>query len=170
MQICFLASLVVRENLTLQVAVNPHNTVFDTKRLIGRKFNDDTVQSDVKLWPFTVEAGAANKPMIRVDFKFETKVGLVKKDATHNPATSRCTGVQSVRIVVYRVREGREKQRSTLIHSPNPRAARSHIPSLQSLGRGSSSKLQSGTYRLLAHWATVGYFGDTLSKPRSTGL
>lgn len=60
---------------TLQVAVNPHNTVFDTKRLIGRKFTDDSVREDIKLWPFKVEAGPAGKPMIRVDFKFESKVG-----------------------------------------------------------------------------------------------
>ena len=59
---------------TRQVAVNPHNTVFDTKRLIGRKYSDESVRQDVKLWPFKVESGAAGKPMIRVDFKFESKV------------------------------------------------------------------------------------------------
>ena len=37
-----------------QVARNPSNTVFDAKRLIGRKFNDKTVQEDMKLWPFKV--------------------------------------------------------------------------------------------------------------------
>lgn len=63
----------------LQVAVNPHNTVFDTKRLIGRKITDDSVRQDTKLWPFKVEAGPANKPMIRVTFKFESKVGNVSR-------------------------------------------------------------------------------------------
>jgi len=56
-----------------QVARNPTNTVFDAKRLIGRKFSDKDVQADVKLWPFKVESGAAEKPMIVVQFKGETK-------------------------------------------------------------------------------------------------
>jgi L1 cell adhesion molecule like protein len=37
-----------------QVAKNPHNTVFDAKRLIGRKFNDPIVQKDMQHWPFKV--------------------------------------------------------------------------------------------------------------------
>jgi len=56
-----------------QVAMNPTNTVFDAKRLIGRKFDDPTVQSDVKMWPFTVKAGPADKPMIHVQYKGEEK-------------------------------------------------------------------------------------------------
>lgn len=49
-----------------QVARNPENTVFDAKRLIGRKFNDATVQSDMKHWPFKVKAGPEQKPLIEV--------------------------------------------------------------------------------------------------------
>jgi len=56
-----------------QVARNPTNTVFDAKRLIGRKFSDKTVQSDIKLWPFKVEPGVGEKPMIVVKHKGEQK-------------------------------------------------------------------------------------------------
>jgi len=56
-----------------QTARNPVNTVFDAKRLIGRKFSDKTVQDDIKLWPFKVEQGPNEKPMIVVKFKGEIK-------------------------------------------------------------------------------------------------
>jgi len=56
-----------------QTARNPLNTVFDAKRLIGRKHSDKTVQSDIKLWPFKVESGNDDKPMIVVQYKGETK-------------------------------------------------------------------------------------------------
>jgi len=55
-----------------QVAINPSNTIFDAKRLIGRKFNDATVQSDMKHWPFTV-IDASSKPKLQVEYKNETK-------------------------------------------------------------------------------------------------
>ncbi|KAH6620627.1 heat shock 70 kDa protein [Chaetomium sp. MPI-SDFR-AT-0129] len=55
-----------------QVAMNPHNTVFDAKRLIGRKFNDAEVQADMKHFPFKIiERGG--KPIIEVEFKGENK-------------------------------------------------------------------------------------------------
>ncbi|XP_015388153.2 heat shock 70 kDa protein 1 [Citrus sinensis] len=56
-----------------QVAMNPTNTVFDAKRLIGRRFSDASVQGDMKLWPFKVIAGPADKPMIGVNYKGEEK-------------------------------------------------------------------------------------------------
>jgi len=55
-----------------QTAMNPTNTVFDAKRLIGRKFDDSDVQSDMKHWPFQV-INDATKPKIQVDYKNETK-------------------------------------------------------------------------------------------------
>ena len=56
-----------------QVAMNPINTVFDAKRLIGRRFSDASVQSDIKLWPFKLVPGPADKPMICVQYKGEEK-------------------------------------------------------------------------------------------------
>lgn len=56
-----------------QVAMNPNNTVFDAKRLIGRRFTDPSVQSDMKLWPFKVISGPGDKPMIVVHYKGEEK-------------------------------------------------------------------------------------------------
>merc|ERR1711998_510164 len=56
-----------------QVAMNASNTVFDAKRLIGRKFSDEAVKADMKHWPFTVVSGAGGKPAIQVTFKGEEK-------------------------------------------------------------------------------------------------
>ncbi|KAL2329572.1 hypothetical protein Fmac_017153 [Flemingia macrophylla] len=56
-----------------QAATNPENTVFDSKRLIGRKYSDDIVQKDKMLWPFKVIAGANDKPVIVVKYKGEEK-------------------------------------------------------------------------------------------------
>ena len=56
-----------------QAALNPKNTVFDAKRLIGRKFNDKNVKSDKTLWPFKVIEEGDNIPAIEVQYKGETK-------------------------------------------------------------------------------------------------
>merc|ERR1711966_243287 len=56
-----------------QVAMNPTNSVFDAKRLIGRKFADPVVQSDMKHWPFKVVPKDGDKPHITVQFKGEEK-------------------------------------------------------------------------------------------------
>merc|ERR1712013_915835 len=55
-----------------QVAINPTNTIFDAKRLIGRKFEDSTVQADMKHWPFTV-GDVGTKPKLEVEYQNETK-------------------------------------------------------------------------------------------------
>merc|ERR1712055_1139434 len=55
-----------------QGAMNPCNTVFDAKRLIGRKYEDSTVQSDKKHWPFEVVSDGG-KPKIQIDYKGESK-------------------------------------------------------------------------------------------------
>ncbi|WVY93913.1 hypothetical protein V8G54_033001 [Vigna mungo] len=56
-----------------QAATNPQNTVFDAKRLIGRKYSDPVVQKDMMLWPFKVVAGANDKPMITLNYKGKEK-------------------------------------------------------------------------------------------------
>ncbi|GMC28615.1 unnamed protein product [Saccharomyces cerevisiae] len=55
-----------------QAAMNPSNTVFDAKRLIGRNFNDPEVQGDMKHFPFKL-IDVDGKPQIQVEFKGETK-------------------------------------------------------------------------------------------------
>lgn len=52
--------------------MNPKNTVFDAKRLIGRKFDDTKIQEDMKHWPFTVISDGG-KPKIQVQYKGEVK-------------------------------------------------------------------------------------------------
>jgi len=56
-----------------QIAMNPKNTVFDAKRLIGRKFSDPGVQSDMKHFPFKVVDDGKNNPLIEIEYKGETK-------------------------------------------------------------------------------------------------
>jgi heat shock protein 1/8 len=56
-----------------QAVVNPRNTVFDAKRLIGRLFDDPLVQEDMKFWPFKVVEGYRGKAMIEIQHKGETK-------------------------------------------------------------------------------------------------
>ena len=57
-----------------QCTQNPVNTVFDAKRLIGRNFNDELVQSDIKHFPYEVIPNKDGKPAIKVDYKGEEKV------------------------------------------------------------------------------------------------
>ncbi|KAF7279111.1 hypothetical protein GWI33_007624 [Rhynchophorus ferrugineus] len=55
-----------------QVALNPSNTIFDAKRLIGRKYDDPKIQADLKHWPFKV-INHQGKPKLQVEFKGEVK-------------------------------------------------------------------------------------------------
>ena len=55
-----------------QAAMNPKNTVFDAKRLIGRRFDDPEVKEDMTNWPFTVVDDNGN-PKIQVESEGETK-------------------------------------------------------------------------------------------------
>ena len=56
-----------------QVSMNPENTIFDAKRLIGRKIDDASIQSDMKHWSFKVVAKDGGKPHVEVEFKGEQK-------------------------------------------------------------------------------------------------
>ncbi|RDX90304.1 putative mediator of RNA polymerase II transcription subunit 37c, partial [Mucuna pruriens] len=64
---------IIGEPAKYQAATNPTNTVFDVKRLIGRRFSDSVVQSDMMLWPFKVIADDSDKPMIVVNYNSEEK-------------------------------------------------------------------------------------------------
>ena len=64
-----------------QVAMNPQNTVFDAKRLIGRKFVDSNVQRDMKHWPFRV-ANSHGKPSIQVEYKGKYKKSVLSLSHT----------------------------------------------------------------------------------------
>merc|ERR1712196_517557 len=57
-----------------QVAMNPRNTIFDAKRLIGRDISDSHVQQDMKQWPFKVVPKDGNKPHLQVESKGEAKI------------------------------------------------------------------------------------------------
>lgn len=56
-----------------QGAINPENTIFDVKRLIGRKYNDPTIQRDKKLLPYKI-VDKDGAPVIEVTVKGEKKI------------------------------------------------------------------------------------------------
>ena len=55
-----------------QVAINPVNTIFDAKRLIGRKYDETSVQTDKKHWPFEV-VNESGRPKLKVEYKNDWK-------------------------------------------------------------------------------------------------
>ncbi|MFS7961781.1 putative Heat shock protein 70 family [Helianthus anomalus] len=62
-----------------QAPMNAANTIFDAKRLIGRRFSDSKVQEDMKLWPFKVIQGLADTPKIAVTYKGQKKEFLAEE-------------------------------------------------------------------------------------------
>jgi heat shock 70kDa protein 1/2/6/8 len=55
------------------MSINPNNTVFDVKRLIGKKFSDQQVQEEIKLWPFKVLKDDRDRVLIQVKEGEENK-------------------------------------------------------------------------------------------------
>ncbi|KAK3179045.1 Heat shock protein ssb1 [Lepraria neglecta] len=62
----------IGESAKNQAAMNPANTIFDIKRLIGRRFDDPTVKKDIESWPFKV-VDKDGSPMVQVEYLKETK-------------------------------------------------------------------------------------------------
>ena len=84
--------IIVGEQAKDQIIKNIKNTIYDTKRLIGRNFSDEIVQNDIKLWSFSVKGDDKDKPIIEVTINKEKKIfypeqvaaqilGALKKDA-----------------------------------------------------------------------------------------
>ncbi|CAI9269360.1 unnamed protein product [Lactuca saligna] len=63
----------IGEGAKNQIAMNITNTIYDAKRLIGRRFSDTKLQEDMKSWPFDVIKGSNNIPMIVVTYNGEKK-------------------------------------------------------------------------------------------------
>ena len=56
-----------------QASMNPENTVYDAKRLIGRKFSDPVIKNEIETFPFDVISDSSDKPIIKVKYKNEEK-------------------------------------------------------------------------------------------------
>jgi L1 cell adhesion molecule like protein len=64
----------VGDSAKTQSGINPTNTIFDSKRMIGRKFSDPVLQRDIQHWPFKVVCGDSDRPQIEVQWQNETKL------------------------------------------------------------------------------------------------
>ena len=65
---------IIGESAKSQMTKNYENTVYDSKRLIGRNYDDPEIQNGMKLWPFKViKDTKSNKPLIQVNYKGEKK-------------------------------------------------------------------------------------------------
>ncbi|EHL03529.1 putative Heat shock protein SSB1 [Glarea lozoyensis 74030] len=63
----------IGESAKNQAAMNPKNTIFDIKRLVGRRFDDPTVKKDIESWPFKV-IDQDGSPMVEVEYLGENKI------------------------------------------------------------------------------------------------
>ncbi|CAH1439573.1 unnamed protein product [Lactuca virosa] len=73
------AARLIGDGAKNQATINPANTIFDAKRLIGRRFSDSKVQEDKKLWPFKVIEGPSDTPKIVVSYKGKAKEFLAEE-------------------------------------------------------------------------------------------
>ncbi len=64
---------IVGDGALSQASMNIKNTIFDSKRMLSRSYNDPVLQSDLKYWPFAVEAGENEKAYVVVDYAGERK-------------------------------------------------------------------------------------------------
>ena len=67
--VAFSEERLIGEAAKAQAALNPTNTVFDAKRLLGRRFDDPVVQKDIVHWPFKVVAANDGRSQIEVTHK-----------------------------------------------------------------------------------------------------
>nr|GEY02808.1 heat shock 70 kDa protein [Tanacetum cinerariifolium] len=82
-----------------QIARNPSNTVFDAKRLIGRRFDDAEVQDDMKLWPFKVIEGSNNTPKIAVRYKGHEKQFFAEEISSMRQATKDAATIAGLKVI-----------------------------------------------------------------------
>ena len=72
--VTFSQKMLVGDQAKAQITKDYKNTIYDTKRLIGRQFDDPIVQKDMKNWPFKVEKDPkTSRPLINVEFKGKIK-------------------------------------------------------------------------------------------------
>lgn len=63
----------IGESAKSQLGRNAKNTIFDAKRLIGRTYDDETVQKDINHYPFKIVKGKHNSPLIEVEYMDQKK-------------------------------------------------------------------------------------------------
>eukprot|EP01084_Bolivina_argentea_P113833 202795_1 len=72
--VSFSEEILVGNAARKQSSRNTENTIFDIKRIIGRKFNDPVIQTNIDVWDFKLIEESQNRPAIQVNYKNETKL------------------------------------------------------------------------------------------------